>query len=52
MLAKYVRKYHSKNQIIGDKDVGLIKRRKEREEVFLLSHIEPKDVGEDIKDEG
>lgn len=51
MVAKYVRRYHSTDQIIGDKDVGVMTRRNASETTFLLSSVEPKSTKEALKDE-
>ncbi|GLJ26667.1 hypothetical protein SUGI_0518960 [Cryptomeria japonica] len=46
----YVRLNHSKNQIIGDKNKGVMTRRRlATEEVCLISKVEPKDVVEACK---
>lgn len=49
---RYVRLNHSENHIIGDKNKGVMTRRRlVVEEVCLISKIEPKDVVEACKDE-
>lgn len=49
---RYVRLNHSKNQIIGDKNKGIMTRRRlASKEVCLISKVEPKDVVEACKDE-
>ena len=51
MLEKYVRRHHFANQIIREKDVGVMTKRKMREIVCLISHIEPTAIREDLIDE-
>lgn len=49
---RYVRLNHYENQIIGDKNKGVMTRRRLAvEEVCLISKVEPKDVVEACKDE-
>lgn len=44
---RYVKLNHSKNQIIGDKNKGVMTRRRlAAKEIYLISKIEPKDVVE------
>ena len=50
-LAKYVRKHHPTEQIIGDKDVGPMTRNRLRSETFFLSKVEPKIVSEALQDD-
>lgn len=49
---RYVKFNHLENQIIGDKNKGVMTRRRiASEEICLISKIEPKDVVEVCKDE-
>lgn len=48
---RYVRNNHLANNIIGDKNVVVLTRRKTRESTCLLSKIEPKIAKEALKDE-
>lgn len=43
-LSKYVRRYHLAKKIIGEKDVGPMKRNRLRSETFLVSIHEPKTI--------
>ncbi|GLJ10649.1 hypothetical protein SUGI_0132400 [Cryptomeria japonica] len=51
VLAMYVRNNHSVDNIIGDKDVEVLTRRRARENTCFLSKIEPKTTKEALKDE-
>lgn len=48
---RYVRLNHLENQIIGDKNKGVMTRRRLVEEICLISKIKPKSVDEACKDE-
>ena len=49
VLAKYVRRHHPEDQIIGDKEARPMTRSRIRNETCLLSKIEPKRVSEAIQ---
>ena len=50
ILAKYVRRHHPINQIIGDKDARPMTRNRLRNESCLLSKVEPKSVKDALQD--
>ena len=50
VLAKYVRKYHTSNQIIGDKYDGTMTRRNLKG-TFLLAKFEPRSVKDVLENE-
>ena len=41
-LAKYVRRHHAPDQVIGDKDSGVMKRKILRSDTCLLCEFDPK----------
>ena len=51
VLAKYVRRHHPADQIIGDKKARPMTRSRIRNETCLLSKIEPRTVSEAIQDD-
>ena len=44
MLAKYVRRYHKTNQLIGDVELSVMTRRKIKGDTCLLCEFEPKTI--------
>ena len=48
VLAKYVRRHHPEDQIIGDKEARPITRSRLRNETCFLSKMEPRRVSEAI----
>ena len=51
VLAKYVRRHHPTDQIIGDKEARPMTRSRLRSETFFLSKVEPKIIGESLHDD-
>ena len=51
LLAKYVRRHHPIDQIIGDKEARPMKRSRLRSETCLLNKMEPRIVCEEIQDD-
>ena len=50
-LAKYVKRHHPADQIIGDKDARPMTRNKLRNESCLLSKFEPKILFDALQDD-
>ena len=50
LLAKYVRRHHPADQIIGDKEARPMTRSRLRNETCLLSKMEPRTVNEALQD--
>lgn len=51
IIPRYVKLNHDPRQIIGDKDAGILTRRKVRENSCMISEFEPKSFKEAHKDE-
>ena len=51
VLAKYVRRHHPTDQIIGDKGGRPMTRNKLRSETCFLSKVEPKTISEALQDD-
>ena len=51
MLAKYVRRHHKLEQIIGDVEIGVMKRKRLRDDTFLPCEVEPKSVKDALDNE-
>ena len=51
VLAKYVRRHHPTNQIIGNKEARPITRSRLRSETCLLNKMEPRIVSEALQDD-
>ena len=51
VLAKYVRRHHPIDQIIGDKEARPMTRSRLRSETCLLSKMEPRIVSEALQDD-
>ena len=50
-LAKYVKRHHPAEQIIGDKDARPMKRNRLRSDTYLLSMKESKIVKDELEDD-
>ena len=51
MLYKYVRRHHKPDQIIGDVESSVMKRRQVKDDIFLLCEFEPKKVKYSLNNE-
>ncbi|GLJ51111.1 hypothetical protein SUGI_1088080 [Cryptomeria japonica] len=51
VIPRYVRLNHNPDQIIGDKDAGVLTRRRLREKYCMISTIEPRTANETFADE-